>query len=321
MKEEREQKMKMKEWIPRWLAEEVKPTVKERTYARYAEITRHHLMPHLGDRELADITPGDMQEMIANLSKKGNLRTGGGLSPSSVNAIVTVAQCALKAACRRGYIPSYTADRVRRPRQSEKEIGCFTSEEQKRIEHAVFSDRRPKMFGIVLALYTGLRIGELLALEWEDIDFEKGELSVSKSCHDAKKNGEFRRVTDTPKTLTSRRIVPIPRQILPLLREQKKKSRTPWVVGGEKKNAAESPLSVRSYQYSFSLLLKRLGIPHRGFHALRHTFATRALECGMDVKTLAEILGHKNPTVTLNRYVHSLLPHKHEMMNKLGKLL
>ena len=78
--------------------------------------------------------------------------------------------------------------------------------------------------------------------------------------------------------------------------------------------------SVRSYQYSFSLLLKKLGISHRGFHALRHTFATRALECGMDVKTLSEILGHKNPVVTLNHYAHSLMPHKHEAMNRLGKL-
>ena len=67
-------------------------------------------------------------------------------------------------------------------------------------------------------------------------------------------------------------------------------------------------------------ILKKLGIPHRGFHALRHTFATRALECGMDVKTLSEILGHKNPVVTLNRYAHSLMPHKHEAMNRLGKL-
>lgn len=78
---------------------------------------------------------------------------------------------------------------------------------------------------------------------------------------------------------------------------------------------------MRSYQASFALLLKKQNLPHRGFHALRHTFATRALECGMDVKTLSELLGHKNPTVTLNRYVHSLMPHKHEMMNRLGKLL
>ena len=81
------------------------------------------------------------------------------------------------------------------------------------------------------------------------------------------------------------------------------------------------PLSVRSYQRSFELLQKRLGIERKGFHSLRHTFATRALECGMDVKTLSEILGHKNATVTLSRYAHSLMEHKKDMMNKLGKTL
>lgn len=168
--------------------------------------------------------------------------------------------------------------------------------------------------GIILCLYTGLRIGELLALEWSDIDFSKGELTVSKTCHDAKTENGYKRITDTPKTTASRRVIPIPRQILPFLREQKKKSHSTFVVGEDKLQ------SVRSYQYSFSLLLKKLGIPHRGFHALRHTFATRALECGMDVKTLSEILGHKNSVVTLNRYVHSLMPHKHDAMNRLGKL-
>lgn len=81
----------------------------------------------------------------------------------------------------------------------------------------------------------------------------------------------------------------------------------------------DKDISVRSYQRTFELLLKRLKIQHKGFHSLCHTFATRALECGMDVKTLSEILGYKNPKVTLNRYVHSLMEHKQEMMNKLGK--
>ena len=219
-------------------------------------------------------------------------------------------QAALQVAYRLGYLSEYTADKVKRPKAAEKQIECFTVEEQKKIEAAALADRRPKMFGIVLCLYTGLRIGELLALEWSDIDFAKGEISVNKSCHDSKKN-----LIEAPKTPTSRRIVPIPKQLLPLLREQKKKSSSAFVVGEDKVQ------TVRSYQYSFSLLLRRIGVLHRGFHALRHTFATRALECGMDVKTLSEILGHKNPTVTLNRYVHSLMPHKHEMMNRLGKLL
>ena len=96
----------------------------------------------------------------------------------------------------------------------------------------------------------------------------------------------------------------------------KKGSSSPLVIVGER-----PPLSVRSYQRSFELLLKKTGIQRKGFHALRHTFATRAIECGMDVKSLSEILGHKNPTVTLNRYVHSLMEHKRAMMDKLGKIL
>lgn len=111
-------------------------------------------------------------------------------------------------------------------------------------------------------------------------------------------------------------MIPLPKQLLPKLKSIKKNGNSDFVV-----SAGDKAVSVRSYQRSFELLLKKLNIPHRGFHALRHTFATRALECGMDVRTLAEILGHKNPTVTLNRYAHSLLEHKTAMMNRLGKLL
>ena len=160
--------------------------------------------------------------------------------------------------------------------------------------------------------------GELLALEWSDIDFQKGIISVSKSCHDGKDdNGQFARITDTPKTETSEREIPFPKQLIPYLRNLKKDSNSVYVIASD----SDKLISVRAYQRSFELFLKRLHIPHKGFHSLRHTFATRALECGMDVKTLSEILGHKNANVTLNRYVHSLMEHKREMMNRLGKLL
>ena len=119
-----------------------------------------------------------------------------------------------------------------------------------------------------------------------------------------------------PKTQSSIRTIPIPKQLIPYLREIKENSHSTYVVSNGTKQ-----ISNRSYQRSFSLLLKKLSIPHRGFHSLRHTFATRALECGMDVKTLSEILGHKSPTVTLNRYAHSLMDHKKELMNKLGNSL
>ncbi len=104
--------------------------------------------------------------------------------------------------------------------------------------------------------------------------------------------------------------------MITILKGIKKRSESEYVIASR-----TDPVSVRSYQRSFALLLQRLKVPHKGFHALRHTFATRALECGMDVKTLSEILGHKNASITLNRYVHSLMEHKQEMMNKVGKLL
>lgn len=211
--------MKVKEWLLIWLENYVQPTAKERTRLRYSEVVKHHLIPHIGELEMAEVTPLVLQQMVTGLTAHGNLRTGGAMSANTVNVIITVIQSAFRVAYQLGYIPEYTADRVRRPRAAEKGIECFTLKEQKKIEAAVLADRRPKMFGIVLCLYTGLRIGELLALTWSDVDFSKGELTVSKSCHDSRKDGKYCRLTEAPKTPTSRRIVPIPRQLLPLLRE------------------------------------------------------------------------------------------------------
>ena len=173
------------------------------------------------------------------------------------------------------------------------------------------------MFGILLCLYTGLRIGELMALKWTDIDLTNSELNVTKSCSDGMlSNGRYGRLMDTPKTDTSLRIIPIPKQLIPLLKEVKNCNKSEYVVGEGNKL-----ISIRSYQRSFDLLLKKLNIDHKGFHALRHTFATRACESGMDIKTLSEILGHKNPSFTLSRYAHSFMDHKRVMMNKVGNFL
>ena len=140
---------------------------------------------------------------------------------------------------------------------------------------------------------------------------------MNKTIHDGNdENGHFCSIIGVPKTQSSMRNIPLPKQLIPLLQKLKKHSDSEHVISDKGKG-----ISIRVYQRNFSKLLKRLNIPHKGFHALRHTFATRALECGMDVKTLSEILGHKSATITLNRYVHSMSDYKKEMMNKLGKLL
>lgn len=267
--------------------------------------------------EMEELTPIILQRYIVDLSQKGNTKTGKGLAPNSVNCIILVLHSSLSMAYVLGMSKEIHVDKIKRPKTNEKPVESFTKEEQKMIEQAVLSDKRDKMFGIILCLYTGLRIGELLGLEWSDIDFNKTELLVTKTCYGGQdENGKSCRITGTPKTETSKRIIPIPKQLIPHLREIKKRSTSKYVVGNGSKI-----ITVRSYQRSFELLLQKQKISHHGFHALRHTFATRAIECGMDVKSLSEILGHKNPTITLKRYVHSFMEHKREFMNRLGKLL
>ena len=304
--------MKYKDWLIQWLENYIRPSVKVRTYERYKLIVEQHIKDKIGGIELNNLSPLVLQSFITELLQCGNKKTGKGLAANSVNSVISVIQSSLKTAHLLGLMKEYTADKLKRPKLMEKRVECFSLTEQKRIEQAILNGKKDKLYGIILCLYSGLRIGELIALQWSDIDFAKGILTVSKSCHD----GKGGLIIDEPKTTTSRRMIPLPKQLLPILKSVKKRSDSSSVV-----SANGSTISVRSYQRSFELLLKKLKIPHKGFHSLRHTFATRALECGMDVKTLSEILGHKNPTITLNRYAHSLMEHKKEMMNRLGKLL
>jgi len=303
-------------WLKEWLQNYIKPSTKKRTFNQYSKIIKIHILPYLGDFKLEELTPLIIQKFITKLSINGNKCTGKGLSASYIRMIVSIIKNSLKAAHLISYLPNYTLDKVNYPKIIEKKIECFTINEQKKIEFAAKTTKKDKYLGIILCLYTGLRIGELLALTWNDIDFEKNILIISKTCYDSSEEGTRIRNINIPKTKNSIREIPLPTKILEMLKEMKKKSKCEFVIA-----EGEKFVFMRSYQRTFELLLKKLKIPHKGFHSLRHTFATRALECGMDVKTLSEILGHKNPTITLNRYVHSLWEHKKEMMNKLSMLL
>ncbi len=301
--------MKYMDWLMHWLNIYIKPTVKQRTLDQYEDIVRRQILPQLGDLELETLLPDILQKFTAKCCERYAVNT--------VSGIISVLKSSLKVARRTGVLNREYTDSIRMPKAREKEVSCFSLTEQKRIERAVFKSGKDRLFGIVLCLYTGLRIGELMSLQWADIDLRRCVLSVNKTCRDCWQNGVYVRLIDTPKTASSKRRIPIPKQLLPHLKAIKSRSQSTFVVSGNK--GKDVPL--RSYQKTFERLLKHEDIPHKGFHALRHTFATRALECGMDVKTLSEILGHKNATVTLNRYAHSLMDYKRDMMNKLGKLL
>ncbi len=309
--------MKYKEWTIIWLENYIKPSSKLKTFVRYDEIVRQHLLPRFGEYEIENLEVIEIQKFITDLLANGNKKNGKGLSSNTVNAIITVLQGSLETAFNVGVAKIYIGKSIKRPKLTETKVMCFNQMEQHKIEQAILTGKKIKLYGVLLCLYTGLRIGELLALEWNDIDFKSEEVSVNKTCHDGKNSdGKFCHIVDKPKTISSTRIIPIPKQIIPYLKVLKKENSGKYVIEGK-----SECLSVRSYQKTFSCLLKQLNIDHKGFHSLRHTFATRALECGMDVKTLSEILGHKSPNVTLNRYVHSMMEHKKAMMDKVGKLL
>ncbi len=308
--------MKYKNWLFEWLENYVKISNKSRTYERYKDMTNLHIVPQLGEYDIEELSPIILQKFVTSLFTNGNKRNNKGLSASYIKCIMAVVQSSLKTAYSLGMTKLYTANNIKLPKIMEKQVISFNCSEQKKIENYIFSSKQLKLKGVILCLYTGIRIGELLALKWEDVDFANKRLFVHESCHDGYVDGKHCVIMDTPKTDNSIRQIPLSKPLISMLKELKKNSKCKYVISYKNK-----PILVRSYQKTFDILLKKLDIPHKGFHSLRHTFATRAIECGMDIKSLSEILGHKNATITLNRYAHSLWEHKTDMMNRLGRML
>ena len=302
----------MTAWLDRCERERVKP----RTYSRYKGLIVQHILPELGDTQIDDLGRRQISEFLTAHQADGNLR-GEALSATSTNLMLTVLNAAFTYACDMELLPANPCDRIRRVPGPPSRVEAFTREEQRRLEVAIAVSEDRRLFGIRLCLYTGLRIGELLGLEWQDVDMGKGILHVQKTVYREKNaEGEWQLFVDRPKTAASERMVPLPGYLAEDLRIYRISARSEFVI----ENKKAERMSIRSYQYLFERLTEKAGVRKLNFHALRHTFATRALECGMDIKTLSELMGHKNATITLNRYAHSMMDTKIAAMNKLEKL-
>ena len=156
--------MKYIDWLEQWLEYYIRPSVKVRTYERYRLIVEQHIKDKIGSLGADDLDPFVLQSFITELLQSGNRKTGKGLSANSVNAVITVIQSSLKTAQLSGRTNEYTADKLKRPKLAEKPVECFSLAEQKRIEQAILTGKKDKQYGIILCLYSGLRIGELKAL-------------------------------------------------------------------------------------------------------------------------------------------------------------
>ena len=301
-----------------WLETYQKEHIKARTYSRYQGLISMHILPALGATNISELGRREIQEFLTQQKKDGNIRNGEKLSATSANMMLSVLNLAFEYACDMEYIEENPCLRVRRTKAETKKIEAFTVEEQRAIESEIARSDDRRLHGVLLCLYTGLRIGELLGLTWDDVDFTKGVIKVTKTVYREKnENGVWQLCVDTPKTKASDRVIPLPEYITVLLSADQESAVTPYIV----ENKKGERMSIRSYQYLFEKLTERAGVRKLNFHALRHTFATRAIECGMDIKTVADIMGHKNASITLNRYAHCMLDHKIEMMQKLPRIL
>lgn len=303
--------------LTEWLETYEKEHIKLRTYSRYQGLISAHINPILGEQHIETLSRRDIQDFLSHQKAEGNIRNGGGkLSATSANLMLTVLNLAFEYACDMEFLEQNPCERIRRSREDTKKVEAFTKDEQRKIENAILESGDSRLFGILLCLYTGVRIGELLGLEWADVDLQRGFITINKTVYrDKGESGEWQLIVDKTKTASSDRVIPLPSYITQMLIERKKTAKSDYII----ENKKGERMSIRSYQYIFEKLTEKAGVRKLNFHALRHTFATRAIECGMDIKTLSEIMGHKNASITLNRYAHSMMDTKIEMMQKLPK--
>lgn len=299
--------MKVQDWTNEWLAVYVKNRVKCRTYQKYSQVLASHILPTLGGLELNCVTSHDLQQLIYV-----ELLENKGLAGNTINIAVAILKGMFASAEDAELIVKNPCARIKRVAVDEKRVTVFTKREQHKLECGVRQDGRLRMYGILISLYMGFRIGELLALTWDDVDFSHNTITVNKTTASGIEDKEY----TSPKTKSSIRVLPIPPNLLPILKLMKKCSEGRWVIEYNGK-----PINERGYQALFERLQKRLGIQPRGFHALRHTFATRAMECGTDYKTLSELMGHANAMITINRYAHSLMDTKRKAINKIANFV
>ena len=300
-----------------WL-ESISIRIKQSTYALYyARITKH-IIPYFKNINVSKINNDMVNRFIREKSEKGRLDNKGGLSPKTINDLVSLLNQILLYAQKKVYISGYVPDLIK-PKQEQKELTVLTKNEQKELIRYLQQDTDKIKLGVLISLYTGIRLGELCALKWSDIDIPNGTLKIDKTIQRIKNTDKYattktKVIIDKPKSSKSVRTVPIPS----FLHEKLWNQRNRYWVNAYVLSGTYMYVEPRIYQKHFKRVLKEANIKEVNYHALRHTYATRAIESGIDVKTLSEILGHSNVKFTLERYVHSSIELKKESVERLA---
>ncbi len=289
--------------------------VKESTYMKYDAILRNHVLPQLGACPLSALSTVAVEQF------SHTLLTDAGLSAKTVRCILAVVQAVI------GYIRRQDARLLPQnieivyPKSGRREMRVLSREEQQVFTAYLLDEPDDCKFGALLALWTGLRLGEVCALRWGDISLADRTLTVSSTMlrlknYDEDAPHKTKIVLSDPKSTTSARVIPLPDCAVKLCAARHKSDPAAFVLTGERDRFLEP----RTLQYRVKRYAADCGLADVHFHVLRHTFATRCIEVGFEIKSLSEILGHTSPEFTLERYVHSSLALKRDNMEKFSAL-
>ena len=294
--------MTLGQWLDKWLADYMTLTVRESTLSSYKSITEHHIKPLLEDEKIGSITTADIQKMYNWLRENGRVsehyEKGNALSDSFIRRVHMMLHEAMDAAVRERLIPKNPTEGTIIPKVNYAPKQILTEEQLEKFMEALKQD--PLWYDFFYTeLTTGMRRGEICGLKWQDFDDKTGRLHIHRSVGTRKGGGI--RVGET-KTESGARTILLPPGTAEILKQRKKKSYSEWIFHNP--TVPELPLNPTSAYRHLKVLLRKAELPPIRFHDLRHTFATHALNSGVDAKTLSGILGHTNASFTLDTYTH-----------------
>lgn len=317
--------MTLNEWTEQWLETYVKPVAKPSGYEHYCDNMYKHILPKLGNLPMNELTTAVVQQFLNGEALPGNLRTGGSLSAKSVKNMRVVLDVCCKRAVADGIMPVNPVPATVYTHCRLKKLTVLSDDAQATLEKWLFSDLSLNNAGIILALYTGMRLGEVCAVRWTDYDAASGTLHITQTVRritidpSAEYGKRTKLVFSTAKTEASERSLYLPEVLQGLLTVQWERFRSLFgrAPNGEDfiiYSAVGGVLDPDHLSAYWRDVLDGLHLPHVRFHDIRHTFATRAIEQGVDVATVAGLLGHADVTTTTHYYVHPREASMHRAM-------
>ena len=292
------------DWLDYWLNEMIRPDIRNTTYDSYLQKINTHILPLLGEYSICGITKEDIVRFMEKLEQR--------VAQGTAQSVCRILKAAFAAARKKKLIAESPFEDMKCLARQRKKPRFLLPGEQKRIEHDCM---RTGKIEYIVALYTGLRLGELCALKWEDVDFEHNVIYVRHTLSRVYRRQPGNKTVvllSPPKSECSVRDIPVPVFVMRLLFAHFERSESVFVFAGKRGH-----MDPRTMQRQFSCMAARLGIKGAHMHTLRHTFATRCLEQQIGCEVLSELLGHSSPEVTYRFYAHCTLAHKRECIGRL----